>query len=298
MIEIDIEKKLFSHTGEMNLKIKTSAEKGDFITVFGESGAGKTTFLRILAGLEQPDKGYIKVDNQVWFDSIAKINLPPQKRKIGFVFQDYALFPNMTVEENILFAMEKKDKKFLENLLELIDLKALRNRKPQTLSGGQKQRVALARAIARKPDILLLDEPLSALDIKTRHILQEEIAKIHKQFKLTTFLVSHDYSEIFKLSNKVIYLKNGKVVKEGSPEEVFLENRISGKVKFTGEVLNIKKEDIVYVLTVAVGNNIIRVIATEEEIKNIKIGDKLLIAVKAFNPIIFRVNLQNENLKL
>lgn len=289
MIKIDIEKKLTSHNGEIVLSISTQIKEKEFITVFGESGAGKTTFLRIIAGLTVPDRGFIEVNGDVWFDSERGINLPPQKRKIGFVFQDYALFPNMTVEENILFAMEKKDISFLEELLEIVDLKGLRKRKPDSLSGGQKQRVALARAIARKPEILLLDEPLSALDIKTRQVLQEEIKKIHEKFNLTTFLVSHDYSEIFKMSNRVLYLKNGIVFKEGTPEEVFIEKRISGKVKITGEVLKIKKEDIVFVLSIFTGSSIIRVVATEEEAKEIKVGDKVLIAVKAFNPVIFKL---------
>jgi len=289
MINIYVEKKLLSHKGNINLKVSLNVRKGEFITIFGPSGAGKTTFLRMLAGLENPDKGVIKVGNTIWFDSERKINVPPQKRKIGFVFQDYALFPNMTVEENILFAMEKEDREFLDKLLNLTDLEKLKKRKPDTLSGGQKQRVAIARAIARKPEILLLDEPLSALDLKTRQILQEEISKIHKAFGLTTFLVSHDYSEIFKLSDRVIHIEEGRILKEGLPEEVFLENRISGKVKITGEILQIKKEDIIYVLTILSGNSIVRVVATEEEIKNIKVGDKVLIAVKAFNPVIFKL---------
>ena len=154
MIRIDIEKKLISQSGEIVLNVSTQIKEKEFITVFGESGAGKTTFLRIIAGLTVPDRGYIEVNGKVWFDSKRGINLPPQKRKIGFVFQDYALFPNMTVEENILFAMEKRDTAFLEELIEIVNLKKLRNRKPDTLSGGQKQRVALSRAIARKPEIL------------------------------------------------------------------------------------------------------------------------------------------------
>ncbi len=289
MIQIDIRKKIFSPYGEVDLHIRADIREGEFLTVFGNSGAGKTTFLRIIAGLTSTDEGYIKVNNRYWFSSEKGINLPPQKRKIGFVFQDYALFPNMTVEENILFGMEEKDLNFLEELLEITKLKNLRKRKPDTLSGGQKQRVALARAIARKPEILLLDEPLSALDIKTRQELQEEILKLHKRFSLTTVLVSHDYSEIFKLSDRVIYIDRGKVVKDGSPEEVFLQSRISGKVKITGEVLKKEKEDIIYVLTVSTGKDIVKVIVTEEEGKEINIGDKILIAVKAFNPIIFKL---------
>ncbi len=290
MIEIKLKKELLHSSGKITLDIEMKVKEGEFLSIFGESGAGKTTLLRMIAGLTNPDKGYIKVKNHVWFDSEKNINLPPQKRKIGFVFQDFALFPNMTVEENILFAMEKKDIDFLEFLLDFTELKNLRKRKPETLSGGQKQRVALARAIARKPDILLLDEPLSALDIKTRLKLQDEILKVHKKFNLTTFLVSHDYSEIFKLSNRVIHIKKGKIFKEGSPEEIFLDRRISGKVKVYGEVWKIEKKDIVYVVSIFSGNNVIKVITTEDEIKDISVGDKVFITVKAFNPMIFKID--------
>ncbi len=290
MIEIKLKKELLHSSGKITLDIEMKVKEGEFLSIFGESGAGKTTLLRMIAGLTNPDKGYIKVKNHVWFDSEKNINLPPQKRKIGFVFQDFALFPNMTVEENILFAMEKKDRGFLEFLLDFTELKNLRKRKPETLSGGQKQRVALARAIARKPDILLLDEPLSALDIKTRLKLQDEILKVHKKFNLTTFLVSHDYSEIFKLSNRVIHIKKGKIFKEGSPEEIFLDRRISGKVKVYGEVWKIEKKDIVYVVSIFSGNNVIKVITTEDEIKDISVGDKVFITVKAFNPMIFKID--------
>ncbi len=290
MIEIKLKKELLHSSGKITLDIEMKVKEGEFLSIFGESGAGKTTLLRMIAGLTNPDKGYIKVKNHVWFDSEKNINLPPQKRKIGFVFQDFALFPNMTVEENILFAMEKKDRGFLEFLLDFTELKNLRKRKPETLSGGQKQRVALARAIARKPDILLLDEPLSALDIKTRLKLQDEILKVHKKFNLTTFLVSHDYSEIFKLSNRVIHIKKGKIFKEGSPEEIFLDRRISGKVKVYGEVWKIEKKDIVYVVSIFSGNKVIKVITTEDEIKDISVGDKVFITVKAFNPMIFKID--------
>jgi len=290
VIEIKLKKELLHSSGKITLDIEMKVKEGEFLSIFGESGAGKTTLLRMIAGLTNPDKGYIKVKNHVWFDSEKNINLPPQKRKIGFVFQDFALFPNMTVEENILFAMEKKDRGFLEFLLDFTELKNLRKRKPETLSGGQKQRVALARAIARKPDILLLDEPLSALDIKTRLKLQDEILKVHKKFNLTTFLVSHDYSEIFKLSNRVIHIKKGKIFKEGSPEEIFLDRRISGKVKVYGEVWKIEKKDIVYVVSIFSGNKVIKVITTEDEIKDISVGDKVFITVKAFNPMIFKID--------
>ncbi|MEJ2616114.1 MAG: ATP-binding cassette domain-containing protein, partial [Ignavibacteriaceae bacterium] len=160
---------------------------------------------------------------------------------------------------------------------------------PSTLSGGQKQRASLARAIVRKPEILLLDEPLSALDNEMRLKLQDYILKVHRLFNLTTILVSHDISEIFKMSDRVVRLNRGKITNEGIAAEVFKEKYISGKFRFTGDVLKIESDDVVYIVSVLVGNNIIKVIATQEEIENLKTGDKVMIVSKAFNPLIIKL---------
>jgi len=177
--------------------------------------------LRILAGLTRPDKGRIVFNDRVWFDSEKKIDIPPQVRNVGYMFQDYALFPNMTVENNISFAQKVKDTVEVDKLLALFDLETLKHQHPAKLSGGQKQRVALARALAAKPSLLLLDEPLSALDWDMRTLLQEEIRKAHEILNSITLLVSHDIPEVFQLASSVIVLKNGNVVKSGKPEEVF-----------------------------------------------------------------------------
>ncbi len=287
-MKIQLKKELSGTEGKFLLDIDISIKEGSFITIFGKSGAGKTTILRAIAGLTEVE-GFIQVKNTVWLDSSKGINLPPQKRKVGFVFQDYALFPNMTVEENIKFAMDKEDKAFLEHLLELTELSGIKNRKPESLSGGQKQRVALARAVARKPDVLLLDEPLSALDMDMRRKLQEELIKIHNEFNLTTIMVSHDFSEIFRLSEKVFVLENGKIIKSGAPDEIFIQERISGKFRFSGEIIQIKQDETVYIVSVLVGNNVVRVIADPDEIEGLKIGDKVVVVSKAFNPFILKV---------
>jgi len=209
MIELKIDKQLHGSNGTMNLKVELDIKKKDFIILTGASGSGKTTLLRILAGLEDSNST-IKIDGKIWQD--ANINLVPQKREIGFVFQDYALFTNMSVEQNLLFV--KNDIKLANHLLNITELTTLRDRMIQTLSGGQQQRVALCRAMMNKPKILLLDEPLSALDITIKHKLQEEIKVLHKEFGTTTIMVSHDQSEIYKLSNRVITLKDGIIIED------------------------------------------------------------------------------------
>nr|WP_315194995.1 ATP-binding cassette domain-containing protein [uncultured Flavobacterium sp.] len=287
MIQFNTHKMLQTADGELPLDVSFTIEKGQFLAIYGNSGAGKTTLLRILAGLTQAEKTHIEVANEVWDDSQNKIHLSVQKRSIGFVFQDYALFPNLTVKENLEFALQKNDNtQIVPELIELMELQSLQNSKPQNLSGGQKQRVALARAIVRKPKILLLDEPLSALDDEMRFKLQDYILKIHQKYQLTTVMITHSIPEIFKLSNKVIILDKGKIIKEGTPSNVFSEEKISSKFKLTGEIISITKSDIIYIIQVFSGNNIIKVVATEDEIKDFKIGQKVLVASKAFNPII------------
>lgn len=290
MIKLNLDKNLNTAGGKMNLQIKTEIKEGAITTIYGPSGAGKSSTLRMLAGLLPPDKGSIRVSNKTWFDSNQKINLKPQLRQVGFVFQDYSLFPNMTVRENLAFALENKQSySVINELIELIELGNLENRNPETLSGGQKQRVALARALVRKPKLLMLDEPLSALDQTMRSKLQDHILQIHKEFNLTTLLVSHEMGEVFKMSDEVIVLEEGKITKQGKPDVLFNSKQVSGKFQFTGEILNIQKEDIIYIISVLIGNNLVKVVADEREAVQLSIGDKVLVASKAFNPIIQKI---------
>ena len=291
MMKLKLHKWLHSTGGEMDLSMNFNILEGQFITLFGESGAGKTSVLRMIAGLMQPDEGVISVHDQIWYDSEKKINLNPQKRNIGVVFQDYALFPNMTVRENLQFALQKgQNHKVINELIEIVELGSLESRSPLTLSGGQKQRVAIARAIVQRPKILLLDEPLSALDAKIRIKLQDYLLDLHRSFGLTTILISHDVSEIFKLSDHVIKMKQGSILKQGSPTEVFINQEISGKFKFAGEVLHIEKQEVIYVITVMIQSTIVKVVAQESEVTDLHIGDRVMVASKAFNPIIYRID--------
>jgi molybdate transport system ATP-binding protein len=284
MIKIDIRKKLHGVKNYMLLNINISIKKGEFVAVSGDSGSGKTTLLRVLAGLEEAD-GQIDVFGKKYLNKNK--SLPPQKREIGFVFQDYALFPNMSVEQNLLYV--KKDKNLAKHLLELTELYQLKDRKILGLSGGQQQRVALCRAIMSKPKILLLDEPLSALDPKMRTKLQLDILKLHKEFNITTIMVSHDPSEIYRLADRVLVLENGHIIKDSDPKDILLKRQGSQKFTLQGELLDIKKADTIHIAIVAIAQQIVEIILDSKEAKEFKIGQKVLIGSKAFSPSISKL---------
>ena len=279
MIKIDINKKLHGSSGEMNLDVNLEIEENSFIALSGQSGSGKTTLLRILAGLEDAS-GEIKVGDEVWLDD--KTSLATQKRGIGFVFQDYALFPNMSVEDNLLFV--NNDKELAQKLLGITELSKLKKRLPSTLSGGQKQRVSLCRAMMKKPKLLLMDEPLSALDPSMRSKLQKEILTLHREFNTTTIMVSHDPSEIYRLAQRVVVLNSGKVINDGSTKDVLLHTSGSQKFSFEGEILEIQKVDVIFIAIISIGQQLVEVVISKDEAKNLKVGDSVNVGTKAFSP--------------
>ena len=281
MIKIDISKKLHGANGEMNLKVNLEIKQGEFVALAGLSGSGKTTLLRILAGLEDA-KGTLEIDNNIWLNE--KFCLASQKREIGFVFQDYALFPNFSVLDNLLYV--NKDKELANYLLKMTELEELKNRFPQTLSGGQKQRVSLCRALMNRPKILLMDEPLSALDSNMRTKLQNEILTLHKEFNTTTIMVSHDPSEIYRLANRVVILNFGGIINDGTPKDILLKTKGSQKFSFEGELLDIVKVDVIHIAIVSIGQQLVEVVVSKEEVKNLKIGQKVSLSTKAFSPTI------------
>ena len=281
MIKLDIHKTLHGAKGEMELSVNVDIEEGEFLALSGVSGSGKTTLLRILAGLESA-KGTLTVANEVWLD--GKRSLAPQKRKIGYVFQDYALFPNMTVLENLLFVSD--DKVLADRLLELTALNDMKERLPHTLSGGQQQRVSMCRAMMNRPKLLLMDEPLSALDPQMRTKLQDEILKLHKEFGTTTIMVSHDPSEIYRLASRVLVLEEGKVINDGNPKEVLLKTQGSQKFSFEGELLDITKIDVIYVAIVSIGQQLVEVVISSQEAEKLEIGQTVTVSTKAFAPMI------------
>ena len=281
MIHINISKALHGVNGNMNLDIDLNIQQGEFIALTGASGSGKTTLLRILAGLETA-KGEIEVKNSFWLKNAKSIT--PQKRSIGFMHQENSLFLNMNVLQNLLFV--KKDLDLALRLLSLTGLTELRDRYPKTLSGGQKQRVSLCRAMMRKPNILLLDEPLSALDAKMRTKLHSEILSLHKEFNTTTIMVSHDPSEIYKLSTRTICLDNGHIIKDGTTKEVLLKSQGSQKFSFEGELLELKEVDVVIIAIVAIGQQIVEIVVSKKEALDLQVGQSVILGTKAFAPTI------------
>ena len=215
------------------LSLSFSVEKGELVTILGPSGSGKSTLLSLISGIESVDKGEIKIDGK----DITK--LPISKRGISMVFQDFSLFPGMNTKKNIEYGMKeknskKKDQK-TEELLNTIGLSGYGKRKVTTLSGGEAQRVALARAIASEPDILLLDEPLSALDAPLRKKLRGSIRAIHDAFSTTMLYVTHDREEAFAISDKILIMKDGKVEAFGTPEELYRNPTTLFAAFFTGD---------------------------------------------------------------
>lgn len=265
MIEIHLQKRLQSANGLMQLNVDILIVEGTIVSLYGKSGAGKTSILRMLAGLMQADAGRIALGDTVWLDSQKGIDLSPQKRKVGFLFQDYALFPNMNVEENLRFALEKgQNPRIIDELVEMMELGDLRHQKTTHLSGGQQQRVALGRTLVQKPDLLLLDEPLSALDTTMRHKLQDYILDVHRKYGLTIVLVSHDKKEISKLASQVHEIEAGKITQSGTPAEVFNEQ----VVQLAAKVIEVDGNGLI----VQIGENKIR-LKQIAQFEKIAVGD-------------------------
>jgi putative spermidine/putrescine transport system ATP-binding protein len=226
-------RKMFGDSPVLN-NVDLTIREGELVTLLGPSGCGKSTLLRCIAGLTDLDGGRILLGQQ------DLSNLPPRNREIGMVFQSYALFPNLSVSENIEYGLKmrnvakKERQRRSEELLALIDLEDKRDSYPQNLSGGQQQRVALARSLAVQPKVLLLDEPLSALDAKIRKNLRLEIREIQKRLNMTTIFVTHDQEEALTLSDRICIMNNGQIVQDGTPDELYSTPRTEFVARFMG----------------------------------------------------------------
>jgi molybdate transport system ATP-binding protein len=290
MIRFELHKQLTASDGQLQLAIEQTIEKGQFVGLYGVSGAGKTSTLRMLAGLMKPDRGRIEVNGTVWLDTDKGIHFRPQDRKIGFLFQDYALFPNMSVRQNLSFALEKgQGKTIIDELIEMTELGDLQNRKPHTLSGGQQQRVALARALVRRPELLMLDEPLSALDAGMRNKLQDYLLQVHQRYGLTTLLVTHDLNELFKLADRVFILENGQIIREGTPFELFTTKESESKLEFSATLIRIEPKEDFAILTFLLGKEVLRMQMPLETARSLRTGDQILIQSDLQEPSIRKI---------
>jgi molybdate transport system ATP-binding protein len=212
------------HDFPIVLDVQLQCDRGEVLALVGPSGAGKSTVLRAIAGLQMVTQGRIECNDNVWFDSDKGLALTPQQRRVGIVFQDYALFPHLSVIENVLLACDKGESKqlvqFAESLIKKVNLSGLEQRYPDQLSGGQRQRVALARALARNPDVLLLDEPFSAVDKVTRRKLYLELNSLRRELDMPVILVTHDLDEAAMLADKLCVIHHGKTLQQGDVERV------------------------------------------------------------------------------
>lgn len=223
-IRVENLSKSFGQAGELVKALQTvscSVHENEFFTLLGPSGCGKTTLLRLIAGFELPDSGHIYLQDR------AIDHLPPHQRPVNTVFQSYALFPHLNVSENIAFGLQMlgrnraSEKARIEQMLDLVRLKGLENRRPQQLSGGQQQRVALARALACEPQVLLLDEPLSALDLKLRKEMQIELKRLQRETKITFVFVTHDQEEALAMSDRIAVMNEGHILQVGAPTDIY-----------------------------------------------------------------------------
>jgi molybdate transport system ATP-binding protein len=268
MIRFKLHKALLSAHGEMELAVNIEIEPGQFLGITGPSGSGKTTLLRLIAGLSHPESGRIEYNGATWLDTEKNTNWSPQRRRVGLVFQDYALFPHMTVRENLEYPLERQQSTaIIEELIHIMEIEELTSRFPATLSGGQQQRVALARALVRRPNLLLLDEPLSALDAAMRTKLQDYILLVHKRFELTTLLVSHSEEEVTRMADWMIRLEQGQISEEGPPAEMLRQKEVE---RLKGRLIRAYQlKDATWYGEVQIGENILHLRLTERQARKL-----------------------------
>jgi molybdate transport system ATP-binding protein len=227
--------------GRLELKAEFEVPPGDCLALAGPSGAGKSTLLRIIAGLAEPDRGRVDCNDEIWLDTTQRVNVEPERRRCGYVFQDYALFGHLRVWQNIAYPLRgqpRAERRLRANeLLARFGISQLADARPSSLSGGERQRVALARALARQPSALLLDEPLSALDTRTRARAARELSSSLREIDVPTVLVTHDFSEAALLGDEVAIIDNGRIIQRGSASELAASPATAFVADFTGAVV-------------------------------------------------------------
>ena len=301
MAEVSLElkeiKKSFTEGEAVLDNISLEISKGEFITLLGSSGCGKTTTLRIIAGLEQPDAG------SVWLDGREVTGLEPNQRDVNTVFQNYALFPHMNVAENIGYGLKLKKvpkseiRKKVSQMLELVQLEGYEKRKPSELSGGQKQRVAIARALVNNPKVLLLDEPLGALDLQLRRAMQIELKHLQKKLGITFIYITHDQEEAINMSDRIAVMRDGRIEQIGTPDEIYNHPKTSYVATFVGNANilhgvaeSIQGENAI----VKIGNDkvIVKLEASQQDTKDtgakqhLTAGENVTLAVRSENVLL------------
>ena len=272
MLHVDLE----THLNTFHLSLKFSVEPGKTTVLLGESGSGKTTVLRLLAGLLYPQRGHISLEKTLYFDSELHVAVPPQERPFGYVFQDYVLFPHLNVFENIAFGLRAQRlprqliRQRVGEALEQVHLSGFDSRRPAQLSGGQQQRVAIARALALQPQLLLLDEPLSALDVQTRREVRHELRRILAEIGITTILVTHQYLEALVFGQQILVLDAGKVIQQGEQRELLTYPRspyvaeLIGVNFFRGHIVR-QETNVLYAIEVKNGAQLVEIVAALKE---------------------------------
>jgi molybdenum ABC transporter ATP-binding protein len=229
-----------THVGALELDVAIEVDAGECVALAGLSGAGKTSVLRVAAGLLEPEHGLVKAGDEIWLDTERGIDVPPEERRCGYVFQEYALFPHLSAWQNVAYPLRgprRERRERAQELLERFGLGELADARPRTLSGGERQRVALARTLAREPGVLLLDEPLSALDARTRADAARELATVLREVDAPALLVTHDFTEAAQLGDRVGVMDAGRIVQEGTPSDLAAEPRSAFVADFTGAVV-------------------------------------------------------------
>ncbi len=291
LLELKNIKKSFTPGEDVLDDICLTVARGEFVTLLGSSGCGKTTTLRIIAGLEQTDSG------SVWINGQDVTKLPPDKRDVNTVFQNYALFPHMNVAENIGYGLKLRKvprgeiKKKVAQMLELVQLEGYEKRKPSELSGGQKQRVAIARALVNNPKVLLLDEPLGALDLQLRRAMQIELKHLQKKLGITFIYITHDQEEAINMSDRIAVMKDGRIEQIGTPDEIYNHPKTSYVATFVGNanILHGAAESIQgQNAIVKIGNDkvIVKLETSQQDTggkQHLAAGEKVTLAVRSEN---------------
>ena len=294
---VDIRKKL----GDFTLETKFEVQDG-VTGILGASGCGKSMTLRCIAGIMKPDEGHIELNGKVLFDSSRKINVRPQDRHVGLLFQNYALFRYMTVYDNVAFGLkvQKVDKKTIDarvrELVKLVGLKGLEKRYPSQLSGGQRQRVAFARALAPNPQVLLLDEPFAAIDAKIRQELRSWLKEMIEKLGITSIFVTHDQDEAIEVADEIIITNAGRIEQKGTPVEVYRNPETAFTASFFGQPSVLKNADDFHTFTQAEGAD--KIIVRPEFVKVSKLDEVEKFRTSVSQGVVERVSFRGDNLEL